>query len=229
MKDILYCPYCGNCLCGGCCCQMFKGEQGRPGVKGDKGDRGEQGMKGEKGDKGEPGAVGERGERGEQGIQGDRGEQGEKGDRGEQGVQGEKGDPGINFAVTNMSAIHTGGITLDVVESGIAIPLNGTRVLNGFTTSTPYTQFTVGESGIYYITYSIKTVTAVTLRTRIVRNGAPLSGSNKYTSVPDTNYVLSILAPLSAGDVISLEIYGYTGSVRIQGGTGAALVLIRLN
>lgn len=199
MKEILFCPNCGNCLCSDCCCQCLKGERGV---------QGSQGVKGEKGERGE------------------RGEQGEKGERGE---RGDKGDSGMNFAVTNMSAIHTGGITLDVVQDGVAIPLNGTRILNGFTTASPFTQFTVGESGIYYLTYNIKIVTAVTLRTRITVNGSPLSGSNKYTSVPDTNYALSILVPLSAGDAISLELYGYAGSVRIQGGTGAALVLIRLN
>lgn len=223
MNDNFCCPYCGNSLCRCCCCKVIKGAQGVQGI---------QGIQGERGEKGERGMQGERGEKGEQGIQGiqgDRGETGEQGIQGIQGERGEKGDSGDILTTANMSAIHTGGATFDVTREGVLIPLNGARILNKFTSTAPYTNFTVQESGTYYLNYNIKTVTATTVKTRVILNGAPLSGTTRSTSVADTNFILSILIALNSGDSISLQLFDMTDSVRLQGGTGAALVLFRVN
>lgn len=169
------------------------------------------------------------GERGQVGPQGPRGEIGPQGAVGEQGEKGEQGDPATNFTATHMSAIHTGGITLDVVPTGINIPLNGARILNGFTANATADEYTVNETGNYYLVYNVKTRDATTVKTRITRNGALLSGTVRSSSVPTTNFSISMIVNLNQGDVISLQLYDLNAAVTLQGGSGASLVIIRLS
>lgn len=185
-----------------------------------------EGARGAKGDKGEQGIQGVRGERGEQGIQGIQGERGEQGAVGE---KGEQGDSATNFTVSHMSAIHTSGVTLDVNVAGVNIPLSGAKILNGFSVNASNEEFTVGESGNYLLIYNIKTRDDTTVKTRVVRNGALLSGTVRSSSVPTTIFNISMIVSLSQGDVISLQLYDLNSSVTLQGGAGASLVLIRLN
>lgn len=172
---------------------------------------------------------GARGPVGEQGIQGERGEQGEQGIQGERGEQGIQGDPATNFTTTHMSAIHTGGITLNVETTGVNIPLNGANVLSGFTANATREQYTVPASGSYFLIYNIKTSTETTVKTRVMRNGSLLSGTVRSTSTPSSNFYLSLIVNLQQGDVLSLQMFDLATSVKLQGGTGASLVLIRLN
>lgn len=165
-------------------------------------------------------------------MQGERGEVGPQGPRGEigpQGVAGEQGYPATNFTTTHMSAIHTGGITLDVVPAGINIPLNGARILNGFTANATADEYTVNETGNYYLDYNVKTRDATTVKTRITRNGTLLSGTVRSSSVPTTNFSISMIINLNQGDVISLQLYDLNATVTLQGGSGASLVIIRLS
>lgn len=182
-----------------------------------------EGIRGAKGDKGDVGAQGVQGERGEQGVQGMQGIQGEVGEKGEQG------DPATNFTVSHMSAIHTSGIALDVSVAGVNIPLSGARILNGFSASESNEEYTVEETGNYFLIYNIKTRDDTTVKTRVVRNGALLSGTVKSSSVPTTTFNVSLIVSLNQGDVISLQLYDLNSSVTLQGGAGASLVLIRLN
>lgn len=168
------------------------------------------------------------GPRGPKGEQGPVGEKGEKGDIGEQGPKGDPGDPATNFTTTHMSAIHTRGIGIDVVTSGTNIPLNGANVLSGFTANPTFDTYTVEETGTYFLTYNIKTRDETTVKARVIRNGALLSGTVRSSSVPTSNISLSIIVNLNEGDQISLQLYDLTANVTLQGGSGASLVLIRL-
>lgn len=184
------------------------------------------------GPRGPQGVSGERGEQGATGPKGDQGERGEKGDRGEQGAvgaTGPQGDPATNFTATHMSAIHTGGLSLNVTADGIDIPFTGTKILSGFTANAASDQYTVGVGGTYYLSYGIKITTETTVRARVMRNGALLSGTVRLSSVPTSDIGLSLIVRLNEGDVISLQLYGPDLTVNLQGGTGASLVLIRLN
>lgn len=212
-----------------------RGPIGPPGItgpKGEKGDTGPQGSRGEVGPQGEQGFPGMTGPKGDQGVPGATGPQGEQGIRGitgEMGPQGEQGDPATNFTTAHMSAIHTGGAALDVNISGTNIPLNGRNILNGFTRDLSYEQFTVQQSGNYFLTYQVKTRDATTVKCRITLNNAPLSGTIRSTSVPTTNFSLSVIVRLEEGDVMSLQLFDLNSTINLQGGTGASLVLIRLN
>lgn len=239
MSLVIKCPCCcrtlyikETCLDESCCNQarcsccgsnfncVIEGARGARGATGQKGDKGE---KGDRGDTGAQGVQGIQGERGEQGIQGERGEQGAVGEK------GEKGDPSTNFTVSHMSAIHTGGVTLDVNTAGVNIPLNGAKILNGFRVNALNDEYTVGETGNYFLIYNIKTRDNTTVKTRVVRNGALLSGTVRSSSVPTTVFSVSLIVSLRQGDVISLQLFDLNTSVALQGGAGASLVLIRLN
>lgn len=218
MSNCIKCPFClGTILvndgCKDCCdnqlCDCHNRYCNYVGIV--------QGLKGEKGEQGPRGLIGPQGEVGEQGV------------KGEQGEKGEQGDPATNFTATHMSAIHTGGITLAVVPTGINIPLNGARILNGFTANATADEFTVNETGNYYLSYIVKTRDETTVKTRITRNGSLLSGTVRSSSVLTSNFALSMIVSLNAGDVISLQLYDLTASVTLQGGSGASLVLIRLS
>lgn len=236
MSLFIKCPCCcrtlyikETCLDESCCNQArcsCCGSNFNCVIEGARGARGAMGQKGEKGDKGDVGAQGV------QGIQGERGEQGIQGERGEQGAVGEKGeqgDPATNFTVSHMSAIHTGGVTLDVNTAGVNIPLNGAKILNGFSVNALNDEYTVGETGNYFLIYNIKTRDNTTVKTRVVRNGALLSGTVRSSSVPTTVFSVSLIVSLRQGDVISLQLFDLNTSVALQGGAGASLVLIRLN
>lgn len=207
-------------------------------IAGPRGPAGPTGSNGEKGDKGDTGPQGIKGPTGEQGVQGNTGPQGATGPRGEQGIpgitgemgpQGEQGDPATNFTNAHMSAIHTGGVALEVILSGTNIPLNGRNILNGFATNASFDQFTVQQSGNYFLTYTVKTRDGTTVKCRITRNNTLLSGTVRSSSVPTTNINLSIIVNLVEGDVISLQLFDLNSTINLQGGTGASLVLIRLN
>lgn len=211
---IVKCPFClgkicvenqnSCCMCGCTYMGIANGLQGP------------QGPRGKKGEKGEPGIQGIQGEKGEQGIQGEKGE------------KGEQGDSTTNFTTSHMSAIHTGGITLNVVRLGVSIPLTGAKVLNNFTSNALSDSFTVEETGSYLLLYNIKMRDATTVKSRVIRNGSLLSGTVRSTSVPTTNYSLSVILPLQQGDNISLQLFDLDAQVTLQGGTGASLVLVRL-
>lgn len=244
MYNILNCPFCSkplmisNCAKNDCCnftdsgcCNRTsiikgpKGDKGDPGIRGPKGDKGDSGIQGPKGDKGDPGIQGPKGDKGDPGIQGPKGD---KGNPGVQGPKGDKGDPATNFTTTHMSAIHTSGIDLDVSTSGANIPLNGANVLSNFTASENFESFTVNESGTYFLIYNIKTRDETTVKTRVTKNNALISGTVRSSSVPTSNFSLSIIVNLNQGDQISLQMYDLDATIKLQGGTGASLVLIRL-
>lgn len=206
---------CCNQVCCSCCGSNFNCVI--------EGARGARGATGQKGDKGEKGDRGDTGAQGVQGIQGERGEQGAVGEKGEQG------DPATNFTVSHMSAIHTSGVTLDVNTAGVNIPLNGAKILNGFSVNALNDEYTVGETGNYFLIYNIKTRDNTTVKTRVVRNSALLSGTVRSSSVPTTVFSVSLIVSLRQGDVISLQLFDLNTSVALQGGAGASLVLIRLN
>lgn len=235
MYNIIKCPFCSkpllisNCSNNDCCNITDSGCCNRTGIikgpKGDKGDKGDPGRLGVKGDKGDPGNQGPKGDKGDPGRQGPRGD---KGNPGIQGPKGDPGDPATNFTTSHMSAIHTGGIALNVSSPGTNIPLNGANILSNFTAGDNFESYTVNESGTYFLIYNIKTRDETTVKTRVTRNNALLSGTVRSSSVPTSNFSLSIIVNLNQGDQLSLQMYDLDATINLQGGTGASLVLIRI-
>ena len=90
------------------------------------------------------------------------------------------------------------------------------------------TQFTVNQTGTYFISYVIKMTSGLPMSSRVTRNGTPILNSISTSSTSSNEYSVSFMQSLTAGDVLSLQIYGVNGTVTLQSGTGASLNIVRI-
>ncbi len=127
-----------------------------------------------------------------------------------------------------MSALNTTGQTIAVTLDGTSVPLPSEQNLDGFTANATNTAFTVPESGTYLISYRADFTTDLLLTSSILRNGAALPGSTFSPTAADNSYAVTLIAPLTAGDTLELQLSGLAGTAALQGGTGASLNVIRL-
>lgn len=154
---------------------------------------------------------------------------GPQGIQGLAGVTGPTGATGTSATANSMSALNTTGATIAVVVAGTLVPLPNNQVLDSFTVDGASTTFTVPTTGNYLISYSIKTTASLLLSSRILVNGATLSGSTVAPTVAVDDLSTSLIAPLTAGNTVQLQLFGLLGAAVLQGGTGANLIIIRLS
>lgn len=111
------------------------------------------------------------------------------------------------------------------------MPLPDNQSLDAFTVNGADTIFTVPETGRYYITYQINTTVGLLAGSRVIRNGTPIPGSILSPAVTVSSYNNDVITPLTAGDTISLQLFGLVGAVVLLGGgsSGATLSVIRLD
>lgn len=127
-----------------------------------------------------------------------------------------------------MSALNTTGQTIAVILGGTPVPLPSNQLLDGFTVDGTNTVFTVPAAGTYLISYSIHVTAALLMTSEILRNGAVLPGST-FSPVVSTNaYEATLIANLTGGDTLQLQLSGLLGAAVLQGGTGASLTVVRL-
>ncbi|WP_025486482.1 hypothetical protein [Enterocloster sp. OA13] len=127
-----------------------------------------------------------------------------------------------------MNALNTSGTTLAVILGGTAVPLPDDHVLNNFTVNAANTIFTVSATGSYLITYTVRTTAALLLSSRILRNGTALPGSVISPAVSASAFSTTLIADLTAGDTLEVQLFGLVGTAVLQGGTGASLAVVRL-
>ena len=127
-----------------------------------------------------------------------------------------------------MNALNTTGATIAVVVGGTAVPLPNNQVLDSFTVDGTNTVFTVPTTGTYLVTYDVKTTAALLLSSRVLLNGAALSGSTFSPLASVSDFSATVVTPLTAGDTLSLQLFGLLGAAVLQGGNGANLTVIRL-
>ena len=127
-----------------------------------------------------------------------------------------------------MSADNTAGTTIAVVLGGTAVPLPNDHVLDGFTVNAANTEFTVPATGTYLVTYDVRTTAALLLSSRVTRNGAAIPGTVVSPAVALSAFSATYITPLTAGDVLQLQLYGLVGAAVLQTGSGASLTVVRL-
>lgn len=127
-----------------------------------------------------------------------------------------------------MSALNTTGQTIAVVLGGTPVPLPSAQALGGFTANAANTVFTVSESGRYLISYRINVTAALLMRSEILRNGAVLPGSVFSPVASVSSYEATLIANLTAGDTLTLQLAGLLGAAVLQGGSGAGMTVVRL-
>ncbi|PAD71030.1 collagen-like triple helix repeat-containing protein, partial [Bacillus sp. 7586-K] len=147
------------------------------------------------------------------------------------GPTGPTGPTGATVTSNSMFAANTEGSVISVVVGGTEIPLPNVKNLDDFTANATDTAFTVPATGRYYISYQINTTAGVLVSSRLVINGTtPIPGSIISPVVGISQYNNDVIVDLTAGDTISLELFGLLGVATLLGGgaTGAALTIIRV-
>ena len=182
--------------------------------------------------------MGPTGPQGPQGLQGPTGPQGIQGEigltgpAGPQGIQGDIGPTGPATTANSMSALNTtGGTTagtIPIVAAGTLIPLPDEQSLGGFTANPANDTFTVPETGNYMVSYHISLTTAVQFTSRVLEAGNPLAGSTFAPTTSVSTFSAMVIANLTAGDTLQLQLLNQAAYAILQGGNGASLTVVRL-
>ena len=63
---------------------------------------------------------------------------------------------------------------------------------------------------------------------KITLNGTPITNSINTSSTSSNEYSVTFMQPLTAGDILALQLYGVNGPVSLQAGTGASLNVVKI-
>lgn len=195
------------------------------GAMGATGPQGPTGITGATGAARNQGPAGTTGATGAQGPAGAAGVTGPTGATGPAGANGPTGTSQISGA---MSALNTSASTLSVTTDGTDIPLPVQPYMDGFTADAANTEFAVAQTGTYLISYDIKMTSGLPMSSKITLNGTPITNSINTSSASSNEYSVTFMQPLTAGDILALQLYGVNGPVSLQAGTGASLNIVKI-
>ena len=177
---------------------------------------------------GTQGPAGTTGATGATGAQGPAGAAGVTGPTGATGPAGATGPTGTTQISGAMSALNTSASTLSVTTVVTDIPLPVQPYMDGFTANAANTEFAVAQTGTYLISYDIKMTSGLSMSSRITLNGTPITNSINTSSTSSNEYSVTFMQPLTAGDILALQLYGVNGPVSLQAGTGASLNIVKI-
>ena len=198
------------------------------GAMGASGPQGPTGITGAPGAAGTQGPAGTTGATGATGAQGPAGAAGVTGPTGATGPAGATGPTGTSQISGAMSALNTSASTLSVTTVVTDIPLPVQPYMDGFTANAANTEFAVAQTGTYLISYDIKMTSGLSMSSRITLNGTPITNSINTSSTSSNEYSVTFMQPLTAGDILALQLYGVNGPVSLQAGTGASLNIVKI-
>lgn len=177
---------------------------------------------------GNQGPAGTTGATGATGAQGPAGAAGVTGPTGATGPAGATGPTGTSQISGAMSALNTSESTLSVTTVVTDIPLPVQPYMDVFTANAANTEFAVAQTGTYLISYDIKMTSGLSMSSRITLNGTPITNSINTSSTSSNEYSVTFMQPLTAGDILALQLYGVNGPVSLQAGTGASLNIVKI-
>ncbi len=192
------------------------------------GPQGPTGITGATGAAGNQGPAGTTGATGATGAQGPAGAAGVTGPTGATGPAGATGPTGTSQISGAMSALNTSESTLSVTTVVTDIPLPVQPYMDVFTANAANTEFAVAQTGTYLISYDIKMTSGLSMSSRITLNGTPITNSINTSSTSSNEYSVTFMQPLTAGDILALQLYGVNGPVSLQAGTGASLNIVKI-
>ena len=192
------------------------------------GPQGPTGITGATGAAGTQGPAGTTGATGATGAQGPAGAAGVTGPTGATGPAGATGPTGTSQISGAMSALNTSESTLSVTTVVTDIPLPVQPYMDVFTANAANTEFAVAQTGTYLISYDIKMTSGLPMSSRITLNGTPITNSINTSSTSSNEYSVTFMQPLTAGDILALQLYGVNGPVSLQAGTGASLNIVKI-
>ena len=147
------------------------------------------------------------------------------------GPTGPTGPTGVNVTATSAFAANTSGSVLTVILAGTLVPLPDSQLLSpDITVNGASTVFTVNTSGRYQLSYDINTTVALASGTRLLINGVANTASTVAPLVSLSHFSNEILLDLTAGDTVSLQMFGIASvATLLPGSAGASLTMVRLS
>jgi hypothetical protein len=127
-----------------------------------------------------------------------------------------------------MSTANTTAAVIAVVLGGTDVPLPDNQNLNTFTVDGTDTEFTVPTTGEYLISYGLATTAALLVSSQVLQNGAPITASIVTPTVAADNLSTSFIVPLTAGDTLTLQLFGLLGAATLLGGASTYMTVIRV-
>lgn len=191
-----------------------EGPQGVGGPEGPAGPPGPEGPQGVAGPAGPPGPEGPQGVEGLQGPEGPEGPTGPQGDQGPVGPVGPEGPSGVDV----YAYIYNSGAQVVAIEADILFDSNG--LLAGITHAPGTSSVLITETGVYEIDFSVSAVEPGQFTLFV--NGTSLAGSTFGSGAGTQQNTGSVIADLTAGDVITLRNHTSAAAVTLQtlaGGT----------
>ena len=127
-----------------------------------------------------------------------------------------------------MSGLNISASTISVRTDVTNFPLPVQPYMDGFAVNATNTEFTVAQTGTYLISYDIKMTSGLPMSSRVTLNDAPITNSINTSSTSTNEYSVTFMQPLTAGDILALQLYGVNGPVSLQTGTGASLNIVKI-
>ena len=156
------------------------------------------------------------------------GDTGPTGIAGLAGATGPTGPTGVSVTSDSMSAANTTSAVIAVVLGGTNVPLPDNQNLNTFTVDGTNTVFTVPATGEYLISYAVATTAALLVSSQITQNGTPITASIITPTVAASNLESTFIVPLTAGDTLSLQLFGLLGAATLLGGASTYMTHVRV-
>lgn len=219
----------------------FDGASGRLGscspaatsaLAGPTGATGAAGATGAVGATGSTGATGPSGATGLAGPTGATGLAGATGSTGATGATGVTGPAGAASAVSavSMSAHNTVGSNYAVVLGGTNLTLpQGQNLGGGFSVNGSNDVFTIPATGRFRVKYQIRTTAATLAGARVLINGSAFPALLEMPTMSTNRYGSETIVTLVAGSVLQLQLFGIVGSVTLDGGAGATMIVERMD
>lgn len=205
------------------------GSTGATGPSGATGATGPAGPTGAQGNIGVPGPSGATGLAGPTGATGLAGATGSTGATGATGVTGPAGAASAVSAVS-MSAHNTVGSNYAVVLGGtnLALP-QGQNLGGGFSVNGSNDVFTIPATGRFRVKYQIRTTAATLAGARVLINGSAFPALLEMPTMSTNRYGSETIVTLLTGSVLQLQLFGIVGSVTLDGGAGATMIVERMD
>lgn len=137
-----------------------------------------------------------------------------------------KGESG-SATDTYFSASNVSGAVVAVTLAGTPLPFPTVNANAGVVVNASNTVVTVPSTGVYQLSYSLMTNTALLMSTRVVLNGSPLSTSVVSPVVATTQFASQVIVSLTADDTLSVQMYGLLGAATLTGSANFNLVKIK--
>ena len=97
-----------------------------------------------------------------------------------------------------------------------------------FTVLPGSTSFIINSGGRYQLSYRLKLTAAILMSTRITVNGAPLPGSEISPVASLDTFSTTVIADLSAGSVVTLQVFGLLGVASLSATESQYLSIVKL-